>query len=48
MPDHIPLFRVFLSSPGDVPHERDDAEAVIRKINDSGEFTHHFLLKLFR
>lgn len=42
------FFRVFLSSPGDVPQERDDAEAVIQELNDSGEFGHHFHLKLFR
>ncbi len=42
------LFKIFLSSPGDVPGERDDAQAVIDEINDSGEFAHHFILKLYR
>jgi len=42
------FFEIFLSSPGDVPQERDDAEAVIHEINESGEFAHHFHLKLYR
>lgn len=42
------LFKVFLSSPGDVPQERDDAQAVIDEVNASGEFSHHFILKLYR
>ncbi|MBK9750840.1 MAG: SUMF1/EgtB/PvdO family nonheme iron enzyme [Chloroflexi bacterium] len=42
------LFKIFLSSPSDVPQERGDAEAVIADINASGEFAHHFILKLFR
>ena len=42
------LFKIFLSSPGDVPQERDDAQAVIEEINASGEFDHHFILKLYR
>lgn len=48
MQDNVRFFRIFLSSPGDVPQERNDAEVVIREINDSGEFSNHFLLKLFR
>ena len=47
MPDPR-LFKIFLSSPGDVPHERDDAQTVIDEINASGEFAHHFILKLYR
>ncbi|MBN8592372.1 MAG: SUMF1/EgtB/PvdO family nonheme iron enzyme [Anaerolineae bacterium] len=47
MPDPV-LFKVFLSSPGDVPQERDDAEAVIHEINASNEFSHHYILKLYR
>ena len=42
------LFKIFLSSPGDVPQERDDAQTVIEKINASGEFSRHFILRLFR
>lgn len=42
------IFKIFLSSPGDVPGERDDAQTVIDEINDSGEFAHHFILKLYR
>ena len=42
------LFKIFRSSPGDVPQERDDAQAVIDEINASGEFGHHFILKLYR
>ncbi len=42
------LFKIFLSSPGDVPQERNDAETVVKEINESGEFSHHFILKLYR
>ena len=42
------IFKIFLSSPGDVPQERDDAQTVIGEINASGEFAHHFILKLYR
>jgi formylglycine-generating enzyme required for sulfatase activity len=42
------FFKIFLSSPGDVPGERDDAQAVVDEINASGEFAHHFILKLHR
>lgn len=42
------FFRIFLSSPGDVLQERDDAQAVIQELNYSGEFSHHFHLRLFR
>ncbi len=42
------FFKIFLSSPGDVPQERDDAQDVIDEINASGEFAHHFILKLYR
>jgi Novel STAND NTPase 1 len=48
MPDPVVYFKIFLSSPGDVPQERNDAEVIIQEINESGEFSHHFLLKLFR
>lgn len=48
MPDSIPVYKIFLSSPGDVPIERNDAEAVVSEINASGEFSRHFLLKLYR
>ncbi len=42
------LFKIFLSSPGDVLQERDDAQAVVDEINATGEFGHHFILKLYR
>ena len=42
------IFKIFLSSPGDVPDERDDAQTVIDEINASGEFARHFILKLYR
>lgn len=42
------LFKIFLSSPGDVPQERDDAQAVVDEITATGEFGHHFILKLYR
>ncbi|MDX2161397.1 MAG: SUMF1/EgtB/PvdO family nonheme iron enzyme [bacterium] len=42
------IFKIFLSSPGDVPQERDDAQTVIDEINANGEFAHHFILKLYR
>ncbi|MCK6581387.1 MAG: hypothetical protein L6Q98_25125 [Anaerolineae bacterium] len=42
------IFKIFLSSPGDVPGERDDAQTVIDEINAGGEFAHHFILKLYR
>ncbi len=48
MAEQIPYIRVFISSPGDVPQERDDAQAVVEEINASGEFASHFLLKLYR
>lgn len=43
-----PKFKIFLSSPSDVPQERDDVEAVIHELNDSREFANHFYLKLYR
>jgi formylglycine-generating enzyme required for sulfatase activity len=42
------LFKIFLSSPGDVSGERDDAQAVIDEISGSHEFEHHYILKLYR
>lgn len=44
-----PEFEIFLSSPGDVPQERDDAQAVVDEINASGEFSDMFTtIKLHR
>jgi energy-coupling factor transporter ATP-binding protein EcfA2 len=48
MPADPKFFNIFLSSPGDVTQERDDAQAVVDKINASGEFAHYFHLKLYR
>lgn len=48
MKELISFFHIFLSSPGDVPQERDDAETVITEINATGEFSHKFILKLSR
>jgi hypothetical protein len=42
------LNRISLSSPGDVPLERDDAQADIDEINASGEFDRHVILRLYR
>nr|MCU0482209.1 hypothetical protein [Anaerolineae bacterium] len=42
-------FEIFLSSPGDVPQERDDAQSVVDEINASGEFNDMFAsIKLYR
>jgi len=49
MTSHTPkFFDIFLSSPGDVPEERDTVEEVVKDINSSGEFTRHFTLRLYR
>jgi len=49
MPTSALTFRIFLSSPGDVPHERDDAQIVVDEINASGEFKDMFtLIELYR
>jgi formylglycine-generating enzyme required for sulfatase activity len=49
MAKHTPkFFDIFLSSPGDVPEERDIVEAVVDAINRSGEFANRFTLRLYR
>ena len=48
MSESVSYFRIFLSSPGDVPQERDDAEVAINEINESSKFSNHFILKIHR
>jgi len=49
MPTSALTFRIFLSSPGDVPQERDDAQAVVNDINASREFEDMFVkIELYR
>lgn len=47
MTKSMPIFEIFLSSPGDVNLERDDAQAVIDEINNDPEFN-YIRLKLYR
>ncbi|MCU0482003.1 MAG: ATP-binding protein, partial [Anaerolineae bacterium] len=47
MTKSMPVFEIFLSSPGDVNLERDDAQAVVDEINNDPEFS-YIRLKLYR
>jgi len=49
MPAPALTFRIFLSSPGDVPQERNDAQTVVDEINASREFKDMFTsIELYR
>ncbi len=49
MTKNLPIFTIFLSSPGDVPQERDDAQAVVDAFNKSHDYDDMFAtIRLYR
>jgi len=49
MTKNLPIFTIFLSSPSDVPQERDDAQAVVDAFNKSHDYDDMFAtIRLYR